>query len=509
MTTALHETETLPVASHRGLLWITLAAFMLLFTGGVYNVTAAAWLAPLFLMRYLRARPVFRGLLVGYTVMFAAQLFVWRGAIPVPSAGLSVVVTFGVSAILFSPFVVDRLVAHRLRGFSSTLVFPTSWVAMEYLNASLSPYATMGAVAYTQFDNLALLQIVSITGIYGVTFLIGWFAATVNWAWEHQFNWSRLRSGSVLYISVLAIVFAFGSTRLAIFPSMAETVRIASVTVERNRQDTPGLREGGVFGSSIDPDRIEDLRTYMLDQFDELFALTRREAEAGAKLVFWAEMSGLVFSDDEPQIIARGQAMARDEGIYLLMALWTVTTGESKAENKVVAIDPTGEILTTYFKAQPVPGEPSVAGDGVVPVLGTPFGRVAMTICYDMDFPALIRQAGHKDVDIMIVPARDWKEIDPFHTHMALVRGIENGMAVVRQVHTGWSAAADHQGNLLAAMDHFTTLGDRVMVAQVPRHGVTTLYGKVGNVFAWACLVALGLLLLGSLNAMRSNAKQS
>jgi apolipoprotein N-acyltransferase len=125
-------------------------------------------------------------------------------------------------------------------------------------------------------------------------------------------------------------------------------------------------------------------------------------------------------------------------------------------------------------------------------VLDTPHGRIAGAIGFDADFPALIREAGESRADILIVPSADWKAIDPLHTRMAMVRGIENGCAVVRQTSNGLSAAVDSRGRTLAAVD-FVESGPRVMVTQVPRHGERTLYARLGDVFAWGCLMALAL----------------
>ena len=129
-------------------------------------------------------------------------------------------------------------------------------------------------------------------------------------------------------------------------------------------------------------------------------------------------------------------------------------------------------------------------------MIDTPLGRVSIAICYDMDFPQLIRQAGLAGADIILVPGYDPPGSDPIHTHMALVRGIENGMSVVRQVDRGLSAAADPYGRILATMNHSTSPSERVMVAQVPGRGVATFYASRGNAFAWACVLALSGLTL-------------
>ena len=90
----------------------------------------------------------------------------------------------------------------------------------------------------------------------------------------------------------------------------------------------------------------------------------------------------------------------------------------------------------------------------------------------------------------MLVPSNDWREIDPWHSHMARFRAVEQGFNMVRHVSNGLSLATDYQGRVLASMDHFAT-DQRVMVAYVPTQGARTVYSRVGDLFAWLCIAVL------------------
>ncbi|MDP6517244.1 MAG: nitrilase-related carbon-nitrogen hydrolase, partial [Alphaproteobacteria bacterium] len=216
-------------------------------------------------------------------------------------------------------------------------------------------------------------------------------------------------------------------------------------------------------------------------------------AGSGAKIVVWPEANGKVDKADEAALIERGRDFARQHRIYLSMALFVRIPGQRLRENKTVTLDPEGEIVSTYFKARPPPGEPSVIGDGVIPVIETPFGVISSVICSDMDSPFHLRQqAVREGIDIMLAPSWDWEEIDPYHTYLSSYRAIENGFSMVRQANDGLSMAMDYQGNVLAAMDHFTTR-ERVMISQVPMRGRRTIYAQIGDVIAWLCVVALAL----------------
>jgi len=76
---------------------------------------------------------------------------------------------------------------------------------------------------------------------------------------------------------------------------------------------------------------------------------------------------------------------------------------------------------------------------------------------------------------------------------------------VVRQVNKGTSVAADHRGTVLARQDYFMT-EDRLMFADVPIEGTRTLYGCLGDWFAWTS-IALFLALVGWTIKRRTQAK--
>jgi apolipoprotein N-acyltransferase len=96
---------------------------------------------------------------------------------------------------------------------------------------------------------------------------------------------------------------------------------------------------------------------------------------------------------------------------------------------------------------------------------------------------------------LLVVPSRDWIEIDPVHSRMAAFRAVENGTSVVRQVDEGLSIVVDPYGRVLAQVDFFGAT-DRTMVAQVPTRHVTTLYPVLGPWLEW--LAPIGLLVLAA-----------
>jgi len=460
-------------------LWLAIGAILLVFFNGRWIIPLATWLAPVFLMRFLRKQKPARGLALVALTNILVFTISWQGMIPVPGVFYYLVVA-GIGLIYTFPFLADRFIAPRVNGYASTLVFPLAWTTLEYLNSLVSPYATWGALAYTQFDQLPLVQVVSVTGLSGLAFLMTWFASVTNWAWEQDFHWPQLQRGCGFYAGILALVLLLGGARLALFPPASNTVRVGSITASQALQTQ--LSECGEDWGCFRQTSVKIL--------DDFFDHSRDAVHAGAKFVFWQEAKASVLKEDEAATIERGREFARQQNVYLGMALNTITRAypEELAENKVIWIAPSGEILEEYLKSRPVPGERDFPGEGNVPILDTPYGKIATVICYDMVFPDLIRQAGKADADLMLVPANDWKEVDPLMTRMAIFRGLENGFSLVRSTGLGLSAAADYQGRVLATIDQFNT-EERLMIADVPTQGVITIYSRIGDLFSWLCVV--------------------
>ena len=176
-------------ASPRNWVWLALAGTFLFFANGRYIIPVAAWLGPVFLVRFLRNQPVARGIVSSYALLATLSIVAWRGMMPF-SGLVYYVAAVGAGVAYVLPCAADRMMAPRFAGFSSTLVLPLAWVVMEFAGTTVLPWGSWGATGYTQTGNLPLMQVVSVTGIFGVPFLIGWLAATVNWAWERHFEFS-------------------------------------------------------------------------------------------------------------------------------------------------------------------------------------------------------------------------------------------------------------------------------------------------------------------------------
>jgi apolipoprotein N-acyltransferase len=489
----------------RSWVWLAIAAALLLFSNGANTVPLATWLAPVFMLRFVRRQSLKIGLPVAYVLLVAVFAFQFRGMVPIPGIAYYLfLVGWGIPLVV--PYVIDRLLAHRLTGLTATLVFPTAWAATEYV-LSRGLYATWGSAAYSQYGNLALLQVLSVTGLWGITFLIGWFAAVCNWLWEEGLDAKRARRGAWLCVGTIAAVMLLGGARLALFPPSSQTVRVASIS---KRKVEPGLSDAvseRMFQGKATSEDMVVIQRWATAMDDDLLSRAEREMQAGAKIVFWGETNAPIMKEDEAAFVRRGGDLASKYHVYLGMALGVWNRGTTPPlENKLVLIQPNGHVAWEYNKARPVPGPEAalqVRGDGKLRALDTPYGRMSSIICYDGDFPQLLAQAGTLRTDVVIDPSNDWRAIDPWHTQMVSFRAIEQGFNLIRQTSQGLSAAFDYQGGRLAAMDHYQTT-DYAMISQVPTRGVRTIYSRLGDWFAWVCLVGLAFLTVLSLRQERA-----
>jgi len=498
-----HTKELSPAASQPALgqphswAWLAVAAALLMFANGANSVPLAAWLAPVFLLRFMRSQSLKVGLPVAYLLLGAAFAFQFRGMVPIPGIAYYIFLAiWGIPSVL--PYIIDRLLAHRLKGLMASLVFPAAWAGTEYL-LSKGPYATWGSAAYSQYGNLPLLQIVSVTGLWGITFLMGWFAAVCNWLWEDGLDSGPARRGGCLCAATIAVVMLLGGARLALFPPSSQTVRVASISTRNIGPELSDAVSGRMFEDKATSEDMVVIRRWAAARNDDLRSRAEREMQAGARIVFWGEANAIVMKDEEAAFVARGAELAAEYHAYIGMALGVWNRGKSRPfENKLILIQPNGQVAWEYNKAQPVPGPEAahqVPSDGKLRELDTPYGRVSSIICFDGDFPQLLAQAGALGTDVMLDPSNDWRAIDPWHTRMASFRAIEQGFNLIRQTSSGLSAAFDYQGRQLASMDHYRTT-DYAMISQVPTRGVRTIYSRLGDWFAWLCLTGLALMMI-------------
>lgn len=490
--------------------WLVLAMLFLYLAGGDRPVEIAVWLGPLFLLRFFREVKLWKAILITLPCMGAVTFFADKGMMPFPMT-IAIVLTVINTAIALIPYLADRILNRSLPRSVKTLLFPTAAVAVEAFVASGFTGGTWGNPAYG-IENLPLLQLASVTGIWGMMFLIYWTAPVVNEVWEHRNSLGDARKIITAFLTVFIVVYGFGLVRLRHPKPAGNMVRVAGIT--------PGPEYRAemmeIFGKIFSSRRTgvfdaESIRVSIQARYQELLSESIKVAESGAEIVSWSEGATFIFESDEETAIQRAVHSAREHEIYLGMGVVILSdscqallaNNQPFVKNKLILIAPDGRVVWEYSKSNLAPGYErmmTIPGDGVLKSANTDKGSVTGAICYDMDFPKFIRQAGMMKSDLLIAPSNDWAEIKNTHAKMARLRAIESGFSLLRPASSGISTAVDPYGRIVSYVDDFKSNG-APLSAVLPMMSVRTLYAALGDFWTWVC--ALGGIILIALGIFR------
>jgi len=468
-------------------LWLALSTVLLIFSNGRWMFPLASWLAFPLLLRFTRLQKPLIGYLLAVSAIAISSCVAWYGVVPFLPIWVLVIPQTIFAIFIALAYLADRLAAKRVGDVLSTLIFPAAMTVIGYVLSFAPGNGTWGALAYTQYGILPLMQLVSITGIYGLVFLICWFASVVNFCWENGFVPAKIRKVAGVYMCVLLAVLVYGGIRLLVISPDDSLVRVAAV---KTPSDIPSRGTSWRI-SGISPFHLQESLAILESQ-------TAKAADAGAKIIAWQEYADLISDQDKDAYIQRGQKIAAEKKIYLLLGPAILDSRKKvKGENTSILIDPAGTIKWTYLKSHlvEVVEKPYFQpGNKKIPRHDTPYGTMASVICFDFSFPAYVRSAG-RGISLMIVPSFDWKEITPLHAHMAVFRGIENGFSVLRPTGNGLSIAADACGRVIASQNSFTSK-DTVMLTDLSVKSVFTVYSVIGDALVWVCLAGLIVLIM-------------
>ena len=165
--------------------------------------------------------------------------------------------------------------------------------------------------------------------------------------------------------------------------------------------------------------------------------------------------------------------------------------------NVALVYAPDGGQLLEYDKRHMLPGPESGYRIGRVPAqfaaAGQPWG---VAICKDMDFQSWSRAYAAQGVRVMAVPAWDFVVDGRLHWRMALARGVENGVAMVRTAEMGLLTVTDGYGRTVASM-RSDAGSDALLVAEVHTGPGATFYTRTGDWFGWLAVGGFAALAIG------------
>jgi apolipoprotein N-acyltransferase len=363
-----------------------------------------------------------------------------------------------------------RYAVKRGKTWQAVLVFPTFWVSAEFLNAMISVHGTFGNISYSQMDFLPIVQIASVTGIWGISFCIFLFASTVAALLTPAAN-SRKMPLAVGSFLLLACVLGFGFRRLAASPKDSPTVKVALIA-----SDAPENINANT------PEAAQAIFQRYAEQMEPLIS-------QGIQLFVLPEHSGPVTNGSVAQADAFFGQLAKKTGAYIAIGIDRIEPNVSWNQERLYS--PVDSSVLTYNKHHLLPRfEDRFAPDVKRTVFSTSSGKWGMQICKDMDFPRLSREYSKDGIGLLLVPAWDFVDDGWLHGRMAILRGVESGFSIARSAKLGILTATDDRGRILAERN---TLGPlfATAVATVPVRHDSTIYSRFGNWFGWLCIILL------------------
>ncbi|MBN1427972.1 MAG: hypothetical protein JXB07_06275 [Anaerolineae bacterium] len=483
-------------------LWLILGCVALLFMGGKWNILIATWVGSIFFVRYFRAQRSIWGILLALPLILAASHIFFIGLAEQVDVAFKILIAVSYTLYVVIPCLVDRLLYKKVGNpLLSTLVYPASLIVIQFLLSYIEELGTVLHWTASMFSMKPLIQLVSITGIWGPSFLVGWLAAIVATLWEEQLDLKKIRLPAAAFSGVFVAAMLWGGIRMTFLPPAPGTVKVGSVVV--------GLPEDNLFYAYLDLpeaaqiEQKEKYRQWSLEVQDELFSTSETLITSGIKILSWASGNAVVFAEDEAQLTQRLQDFAKEHQIYFFPSLLVLGDYDGPDRNRILAIRPDGQIEYVHYKGRN-PNAGFYQGN-TIEVIDTPYGRIASPICFEMEFHRFIRQVGQKDIDILIVPGDEpSKDNAIVHTEISMFRCIENGCSMLRTTLEGLTMGMDYQGRELSRMNYYLTQENRTIITEMPTKGTRTLYTQWGDWFAYGCvLLLMAEMVLGAWNTLK------
>ncbi len=473
-------------------LWLLAGCVFLLFMGGKWNLPVTTWLGSIFFLRYFRVQRGFWEIVLAFPFILLASHIYFIGLAEQVELGFKILIAVSFTLYIITPCLIDRFMYRKVNNqFLSTLVYPLSLIVVQFMLSYVEQLGTILHWTGSMFSFKPLIQLVSITGVWGPSFLVGWLASIINLLWEEKFELKKVKLPVSVFTGLFLLIVIWGSIRLAFFAPVSGTVKVGSVIA--------GFEEDNMFYKYEDDmsetEKLREKEKYRALTFkiqDELFAASEKLIPSNINILSWASGNAVVFAEDEAALIIRMQNFAKVNQVYFFPSLLVLGDYKGPDQNHVLAIKPDGFIAYDHYKGRNP--DASLYQGSLIEFINTPYGKIASPICFEMEFHRLIRQAGQNGVDILIVPGDEpARGAANMHTEISMFRAIENGCSMLRTTLEGLTMGADYQGRILSQLDFYKTLKNRTIITELPVKGVKTLYSRAGDWFAWLCVILLVL----------------
>jgi len=502
-----------------------LSALLLVLAFPNYNVGMLAWvgLVPLH-VAVIGTKPKYAFILSLFSGALFFSFAIWwifsvPGYKPVHHAILSLYLGlyFGLYGLLVN------IISKRMSVTFTCLSSPFIWVTLEYLRSNLSFLAVPWAlVAHSQHQNLAVIQIASFAGAYGVSFLI----VLVNTAIARV-----IVAQTPLWKGLAGLKNAAQSTSGRVFLPVA-TAGLLILVFGYGQNALSGLAERRIIKASVLQGNINQEmkgnprkhRAYIMEKYADL---TRRAASDKPDLIVWPEAATPGFVLKDIDLYSRLVRIIRGVNTYFVVGsseypkFSKTKTEFMKSGNTALFFSPEGKVLGQYLKIHLVPFWECIPLEGIIDwprfivpgdkklyeIPGQEYtlfnlkdAKFGVIICWENVFAEQFRTFVKNGADFMLNITNEGWFGDTAAPHQMLAisvfRAVENRCAIARAANTGISCFIDPHGRITGRVqdnqkkDTFVE-GYLTGAIPIPRH--KTFYTQHGEVFVYFC-IAIALL---------------
>ena len=414
---------------------------------------------------------------------------------------------------------------HRLpwkSGLPFIFIVATIWTGLEWVCSWMMTGLPWGSMGYTQWNNLPAIQIASITGVHGVSFMVVLLNATIadvirtyltrknqpdihetSPATSKEKSFSRFTSHVSRLIPIVIVIacIVYGAHVLSKPTDTTSDIKIALVP-----GNIPQIEKW-------DP-------AFWPQIFERYMDLVKAADAEEPDLIVLPEtaMRGEIFAFEGNVYIKELKQILNEQQIHLLTGTFHYTP-EGKVYNSVFLLSPTGEKLGSYSKIHLVPfgeyvpitrhlpnfiqlssGFEPGKSINLFPIPHTENNQMGIVICFESVFPNLFRKFVKKGASVMGILTNDaWFDgtaAPEQHLAMAPFRAVENRVAVFRCANGGISCIIDALGRTITTPIPASDT-ENFLIGKIPlkNHG-ETIYTRYGDWFPILCFLVSVLLIL-------------
>lgn len=466
-----------------------------------------AWFSlvrPLMIIASLKSRDAFNAACF-FGFFFNLFSLYWVAMVTPPGMVSAVVIVTFYYAVAFMTF--NRV--YHIKPLYGFVAFPFLWVGLEYsrtLSEFAFPWSDLG---YSQSYYLCILQIVSVTSVHGLSFLI--VAVNVLLAQILRKDVTAEKRVTSFFVSVAVVVglIAHGWIVMPKYP-MPGSIDVAMLqgSVPLEVKWAPGNQ-----GHSL---RLYD-------------SLTQSVADSAVKLYVWPETSAPCYLSHDPGCSREVSSTVRkSNGYHLVGALGAkATKGQKRFFNSCYQYNPSGHVETRYDKVKLVPFSEHVPyqdhlpfleksflqkyltfidtydvqwwsdfypGDSIV-IFELPDYAYSVLICFESTFPEFARQTILDGADFLVGITNDtWfgRSVGiHMHSRIFITRAVENRCWAIRVANSGLTYIVDEYGRVRGALDVYEVAALKGKVSAIDGFSLFTRYGDLVGRFSFLMTVLL------------------